>query len=170
MKRNALAVLVLGVALAAVFAAIGLRESTAPPTGLEGERVVPISLAVLSARPTTTVDRRQVPDLSAQKRSLVHFWGPSCAPCVKEAPLIEDLHQRSAATGLHVLTVTGEDTVDVRAFMAENGYTYPVLHDPSGKAHAAWRVRGIPASFLVDAQGTIVRVLNPPWTAADLDL
>jgi peroxiredoxin len=44
---------------------------------------------------------------------------------------------------------------DVRDFTDEAGVEYPILLDPSGSVMDAYGVLGLPASFLIDRQGTI---------------
>ena len=44
----------------------------------------------------------------------------------------------------------------MQAFSEEHGLTFPILVDMEGKAAQAYRVRTIPATFVIDQNGLIV--------------
>lgn len=51
---------------------------------------------------------------------------------------------------------------DVEAFGEEMGLTFPLWLDPEGGIQRAYSTTGVPESFVIDRQGTIVRkVLGP---------
>ena len=87
---------------------------------------------------------------------LVNFWATSCMPCRKEMPEIEKLYRVFADQGLIVLAISTEERGTVATFIAEHGYSFPVLLDSDGKASADFGVDGIPKSFLFDHQGRLV--------------
>ncbi|GEM_PF-2788816 len=149
------ALLALGIAAAAVFTAIGLKQNTRPASGLEGQRAPSVNLAVLPLTATPEVTRVAIPEDLAGKPFVLHFWGPHCQPCLAEAPQLVALHKRAAAEGFELLTVSGDDVQDIRAYMNKSGHTYRVLHDPAGKAHKAFVVSSIPRTLVVDGNGTV---------------
>ncbi len=90
---------------------------------------------------------------------LVDFWGTWCAPCVKTVPALQKLHAKYADKGFTVLGAAVGDTVPkVRDFIKKRKVTYPMLLDDSG--WKKWGVRAVPAMFLVNKSGQIVR----QWT------
>ena len=90
---------------------------------------------------------------------LVDFWGTWCGPCVKTIPELQKLHTKYADKGFTVLGAAVGDTVPkVRDFVKKRKVTYPMLMDDSG--WKKWGVRAVPAMFLVDKTGQIVR----QWT------
>ena len=87
---------------------------------------------------------------------LVNFWATWCPPCRKEMPDLDVLYQRFREQGLVVLAISDEEPGKVKPFIAEKGFTYPVLLDPGSKVHKLFRVEGIPKSFVYDGQGKLV--------------
>ncbi|WP_297527522.1 protein disulfide oxidoreductase [Thiohalobacter sp.] len=83
---------------------------------------------------------------------LVHFWATWCPVCRAEAGNISDLAEDHA-----VITIALEDTppAQFKRFLAERELAYPVIRDPEGELAARYGVRGVPASFVVDADGNI---------------
>lgn len=159
-RRRMAGVVIVGVALALVFAAIGLRTSAHVPGGLEGKVAPVLALPVITPKPRREVITYQVPGRNKHPL-LVHFWGPSCAPCLKELPIIDRLYREGAdgQGNWEVVTITGEDTAEVRVYLGAHPTTFPVLQDADGSAHEGYRISTIPASFVITPDGVIHREL-----------
>jgi thiol-disulfide isomerase/thioredoxin len=105
---------------------------------------------------------------------LLDFWATWCAPCRKSMPELQALHDKYSARGFTVLGVSideGKAAQKVKKFVASRKIAYPVAID-SEKAPTweRFRVKAVPAAFLVDQRGRIVA----QWTgisanAAELD-
>ena len=100
-------------------------------------------------------------DLAAMRGRVVvvNFWATWCPPCVEELPTLQRLWERAHVYGLDILAVNaGERPETIRAFLGalEPGIAFPVLLDRDGEAFRAWRVRGLPKTFVVDKRGRIV--------------
>lgn len=87
---------------------------------------------------------------------LVNFWATWCPPCRKEMPDLQALHKRFEAQGLVILAISDEEAEKVKSFIDANPYTFTVLIDPGHKATQAFRVEGIPKSFVFDRNGKLV--------------
>jgi peroxiredoxin/YHS domain-containing protein len=89
---------------------------------------------------------------------LVDFWATWCAPCVATMPEMQKLHEKYAGKGLSVLGVSidEEGAKKVKPFIEKRKFTYPILLDD----HSTWKafgVKAIPALFLIDREGRIVK-------------
>jgi peroxiredoxin len=93
---------------------------------------------------------------------LLNLWATWCAPCREETPYLQTLHETYSEQGLSVVGVSqdsrGSGSV-IQAFMEEFGVTYTVLADPEMVAVDRFGVIGLPATFLVDREGTIREVV-----------
>jgi thiol-disulfide isomerase/thioredoxin len=86
----------------------------------------------------------------------LNLWATWCDPCVAEMPSINRLAANPRLKDVAFLCVSVED--DPRAvarFTREHGLTVPVYLG-GAEAPAPFRTNGIPATFLIDARGTIV--------------
>jgi peroxiredoxin len=100
---------------------------------------------------------------------MVNFWATWCPPCRKEMPDLEVLHRGLGKQGLVVLALSDEDEAKVRPFIAENGYSFPVLLDQGGAASKAFAVQGIPKTFLFDRKGRLVAQANDMRTKGQFE-
>ena len=95
-------------------------------------------------------------DLAAMKGRvvLVNFWATWCEPCRDEMPALARLREKLKGRPFELVTVNfGESNATVSRFLARLNVSLPVLLDPAKEAADAWKVRGLPMTFLVDAQG-----------------
>jgi cytochrome c biogenesis protein CcmG/thiol:disulfide interchange protein DsbE len=90
---------------------------------------------------------------------LLNIWATWCAPCEKEMPSIERLYQEMAPLGLRLVSVSVEfsDSAAVRRWLAARKLTFPVLLDQHGKIEETYQTTGVPESFVIDRQGTMVK-------------
>ena len=96
---------------------------------------------------------------------LLDFWATWCAPCRKSMPELQALHARHQARGLTVLGVSIDEKSDskVRKYVKDKGFSYPIAIDSAKQpAWQAYRVKSIPAAWLIDRDGNIVA----QWTGA----
>ena len=86
---------------------------------------------------------------------LVHFWAEWCPICRLEQGSIQSL---SADYRVISVATTSGDAAEVRAYMAQEGLSFPTLVDEAGDVGRDWGVKGVPASFVIDADGQVAHV------------
>lgn len=91
---------------------------------------------------------------------MLNIWATWCAPCRHEMPELQKLHDTFSDRGFQVVGVSVDDRGSretIREFLAEVGVTFPVYHDPSWEISDIYGLLGLPGSFLMDAEGRLVR-------------
>jgi thiol-disulfide isomerase/thioredoxin len=89
---------------------------------------------------------------------LLDFWATWCSPCVAAMPKLQKLHDKYAAKGFAVVGVAideGGSSV-VQPVVARKKVVYPTLLGTEA-AWKAYEVKTLPALFLVDREGRIVK-------------
>jgi len=94
------------------------------------------------------------------KPVILNFWASWCGPCKAEMPDFEEAYQ-TYGEDIHFLMVNltdgrAETPEVVAAFIAEQGYTFPVFCDSDMDASAVYGINAIPVSYFIDAEGFLV--------------
>lgn len=88
----------------------------------------------------------------------VDFWASWCGPCRKSLPLYEEMRQQLEAKAFTIVAINlDEKRADAEQFLARHPVGYTVLLDPAGESAAAWQIKAMPSSFLLDTESRIVR-------------
>jgi thiol-disulfide isomerase/thioredoxin len=90
---------------------------------------------------------------------LVNFWATWCPPCRREMPSMERLSQALKGEAFSVLAVdVGEDADTIEGFSSQfdAAPTFPILLDTHSRVMQAWKVGGLPTTYLVDKKGRII--------------
>lgn len=89
---------------------------------------------------------------------LLNFWATWCGPCVREMPAFEKLYGEYGED-IAILAVNCMESEDiVKAFQAENGYTFPIACDPEGDVSLKYPSQGIPYTLVIDEEGIIQNI------------
>ncbi len=99
---------------------------------------------------------------------LLDFWATWCAPCRKSMPELQALHRKYAARGFAVVGISIDEGSPrkVGKFVTDHRITYPIAVDSAKEpAWQAFRVKAVPAAFLLDREGRIVA----QWTGVPAD-
>lgn len=128
----------------------------------------------LPLRVGSPVPELRLPNLAGEEISLadlrgrvvfVNFWGTWCAPCRTEAPSLERLYQKLGDERFEILAVSVDGpggSKEVEAFREEFGISFPILLDPHKRAYDAFRVTGVPETFMIGSNGRLVERLIGP--------
>lgn len=128
----------------------------------------PLSRILVEVRPPSEPPAFSFQTANGERRTLADYrgrgvvlniWATWCVPCVSEMPALDRLAAILAHSSISVLPVSMDvkGLPAVKAFYAAHHIEHlPILLDPDGKIAAAFKVAGIPASFLFDRAGRLV--------------
>ncbi len=92
------------------------------------------------------------------KAVVVNFWASYCVPCQEEAPMLERVWNDYRDQGVVFLGINTEDPEkEALDYLAEYRITYPNAPDRGAKIENAYRITGIPETFVISTDGEIVR-------------
>ena len=113
----------------------------------------------------TTFDGETIASRDLQgKVLLVNFWASWCIPCQQEAAELEQASQLYSDDEVVFLGVDYVDTeTEARAYLSRFGITYPNGPDLGTRISQAFRIRGVPESYVVAPDGIIASVKIGPY-------
>ena len=97
--------------------------------------------------------------LFSGKTLLVTFFATWCPPCMQEVPDLIRLHDKYKSKGFSVVALSVDESGPkvVRKLVEKRSINYPVLMASGSTARDFGGVVGIPTSFLINSQGTVVK-------------
>ncbi len=102
------------------------------------------------------------------KPVVVKFFAEYCVPCQRTLPAAERLHR--ARPDVAFVGVSEDDRAATAGeIVARYGLSFPVLHDASKELMQSFRIRELPATFVVDRHGVVRWVAGPLQSERDLD-
>ena len=132
------------------------RDISEIPSALIGTKapwrdLEPLAGATKNGVPVPALDTQ----VAKGKLTLVNFWASWCVPCRQEHPVILQLSKDPRITVVGVnYKDRGENAL---RFLGELGNPFSAIGlDPAGKMAIDWGVYGIPESYLVGPDGTIL--------------
>jgi cytochrome c biogenesis protein CcmG, thiol:disulfide interchange protein DsbE len=152
--------------LAFLCAACGDREGGVPRVPQVGEPAPAYAARTVDGRPVSLAELRG-------KTVLLNVWATWCHPCRKELPDLERLHRAHAARGLELVGVSVDEAgqeAAVRDFAREHGVTYPIWLDPGERVSSTFATIGVPSTFLIGPDGTLLWKHVGPVKADDPEL
>ena len=157
-------------ALAAIFwFRLGSGDPSRIPSALIGHPAPPTALPALEG---LVNNGAQVPGLDPSvfkgKVSVVNLWASWCVPCHDEAPLLTELGRDSR---LQMVGINYKDSPDnARRFLGRYGNPFGIVGvDANGRASIEWGVYGVPETFIVGREGTIVYKMVGPVTPDNIN-
>ncbi len=92
---------------------------------------------------------------------LLNFFATWCGPCLMELPYLQALwHRYKEHPQFKMLVIArGQSPEEVREFLKQNGYSFPVAADSDQSVFYLYAKQLIPRTYLIDQSGTVVRAI-----------
>ena len=88
---------------------------------------------------------------------VLNFWASWCDPCRAEAKVLEKAWKQQSGSDVLFLGLDAQDArEDARDFISQFGLTFPHVRDPGNDTQRAWGVTGLPVTYFIAADGSVV--------------
>jgi thiol-disulfide isomerase/thioredoxin len=138
---------VMGWVVGLVLALAGAAQAA----GMEGKRAPALALKDIAGTPHSLVE------LAAGRPTVVLFWASWCPYCKALMPRLSRLVHEYGQDKIAVVAISvwEDDVQDAYPVIRQSNYPFSFLLR-GDKQTAAWRVKGTPGLFVLDAQGMVI--------------
>lgn len=102
---------------------------------------------------------------------LLNLWATWCPPCRAEMPSMQELYTKLNSRGFEILAVAAptppRETIDkITDYVAENGFSFPILIDDQFEVNNIYGTGSIPTSYVINTRGELIARLTGSidWT------
>jgi cytochrome c biogenesis protein CcmG/thiol:disulfide interchange protein DsbE len=89
----------------------------------------------------------------------VDFWASWCGPCRRSFPWMNEMQQKYGGRGLTIVAINvDKKRADAERFLQQTPAAFTIVFDEPGATPGAYAVKGMPSSYLIDAQGKVAAV------------
>lgn len=92
------------------------------------------------------------------KPLVMNIWATWCPPCVREMPILAQLREKYGDK-LNVIAISADQNgfTDIKRFISEHPTGHPPFyHDEGMKLFRYLKIRGLPTTFILNAEGQTV--------------
>ena len=87
----------------------------------------------------------------------VDFWASWCVPCRKSFPWMNEMQAKYADNNFTVLSVNLDaEKKFATEFLEQTPAQFAIFYDPKGQVAKAFKLKGMPSSFIINRQGKII--------------
>jgi thiol-disulfide isomerase/thioredoxin len=142
---------------AAVFASLLLLSCKDGATAGKGEAGKPAAVGATVDFQLPSVDGRKLgPRSFPGQVVVVDFWATWCLPCRLQAQILEPIYRDYKGRGVQFLAANvGETPDEVKKFLKEKPFPYPVLLDSEQETATKLGVFALPTLLVVDKKGKV---------------
>lgn len=104
---------------------------------------------------------------SLGKVVILNFWATWCPPCCREMPAFQWLYEEYGDRIQIIAVDCAEYRKDVDAFIADNGYTFPIAYDEYAEICDLYPTDGIPYTLIIGKYGDIKQSFVGAYSAEE---
>jgi thiol-disulfide isomerase/thioredoxin len=158
LRATATALVLTGIALSAC----GSSGEDAAGSGGGGDRLPDVEITPLDGGASISLADIDGP-------AVINLWATWCAPCRREIPDFEAVHQARGDDVRFVGINVGEDSARAAEFLTDVGATYDQYLDSEGYVVTELRTSTMPVTVVLDSDGVISTRHLGPMDQGDLN-
>lgn len=121
--------------------------------------------------PSIYADHPAISTASLEGKTVyVDFWASWCAPCLISLPLYNNMYHKYKDQGLEIVAINVDNPIeDGLDFLSDTPLDFLIPADPDGETMELFEVIGMPTSYLIEADGTII-LMHMGFRQGDIEI
>ncbi|KIQ85255.1 hypothetical protein RW25_12420 [Bacillus sp. L_1B0_8] len=106
-----------------------------------------------------TINKEKI-QLSKMKKDgiIINFWGTWCEPCQREMSAFQNIYKVYKEKDIEIISINSQESeIAVKNFIKEKNLSFPVVIDTNGQIGNKYQVTTLPATYLIDSRGKIIK-------------
>jgi thiol-disulfide isomerase/thioredoxin len=85
------------------------------------------------------------------------FWASWCVPCRRSFPWMNEMQKKYGNKNFKVISINVDTEKNLaEEFLVKNPANFSILYDPDGILASEMKLKGMPSSFIINADGEVV--------------
>lgn len=99
------------------------------------------------------------PEYLKGKPTFINFWSTTCAPCLKEIPILNKLKE-SLGDKVNFIGITYDNKEKVDKFLQTHSYSFQQITDAGPQLKTFFVIQRYPVSFIIDKNGNTKEIIG----------
>ncbi len=139
-----------------------LVQKLNPKTDNQIKQAIDFTLTDINGKKVSLKDYRG-------KVVFLNFWLTYCPMCMAEMPVKQKLYEKMKGKDFEMIAISFDKQSESVTTFIPSTVKFPVLLDPKAEIKAKYKVRGVPTTFIIDKDGTVIGQFKGSrhWDRAD---
>ncbi|ASP48980.1 TlpA family protein disulfide reductase [Cognaticolwellia beringensis] len=119
--------------------------------------ILTLCINVVSANEVPQLHYKDIVEKNVGNVIYLDFWASWCTPCRRSFPWMNELQKKYGNKNFKVISINVDSERELaEEFLANTPAKFSVLYDPDGALASEMKLKGMPSSFIINADGVVV--------------
>ena len=119
--------------------------------------ILTVCINVVSANEVPQLHYKDIVEKNVGNVIYLDFWASWCTPCRRSFPWMNDMQKKYGNKNFKVISINVDSERELaEKFLANTPAKFSVLYDPEGALASEMKLKGMPSSFIINADGVVV--------------
>jgi len=119
--------------------------------------ILTLFIKVVNANDVSYLQYKYIVEESTGNVVYLDFWASWCTPCKRSFPWMNEMQKKYGSKNFKVISINVDSERDLaKEFLVNTPANFSILYDPDGTLASEMKIKGMPSSFIINADGVVV--------------
>lgn len=119
--------------------------------------ILTLCINVVSANEVPQLHYKDIVEKNVGNVIYLDFWASWCTPCRRSFPWMNEMQKKYGNKNFKVISINVDSERKLaKKFLDNTPAKFSVLYDPEGALASEMELKGMPSSFIINADGVVV--------------